>query len=342
MIRNCRGTFLFLVLLITACADTGERPTSGAGKQARGQFHVIAEDHQFAIIRLAPGQTLDGVAKTFLGDREEAWQLRELNTEVGEPGQLIAVPLQPLNVSAVYADGYLTVPILCYHQFSRGSKTSHQLEVSEREFEAQMAYLQAGGFNVISLRDLIAYLNSKKPVPPRSVVITIDDGFRSVYEIAYPILRKYGYPTTLFVYTDFMGGGAALSWQQVREMRDSGLMDIQAHAKSHSSLARGPHDTDDRLYLKRLNEEVDLSTRTIERQLGTRPDLFSYPYGNSSQELEVVLKEHGYLLAATVTRGDNHSASSPMYLHRTMIYSTHDQAQFQKLLRTYRREDLHK
>ena len=81
-----------------------------------------------------------------------------------------------------------------------------------------MEYLARNGYRVIPLAQLARFLDGKEPLPRKSVVITIDDGYRSTYEIAYPILKKYGFPATVFLYSDFVGAADAMTWAQMKEM----------------------------------------------------------------------------------------------------------------------------
>ena len=77
------------------------------------------------------------------------------------------------------------------------------------------------------MQDFLAWKRGEKSIPPRAAIITIDDGWKTGYEVAWPILKKFGYPFTLFIYTEGIkggkfGGGAAMSWEQLAEMRDAG------------------------------------------------------------------------------------------------------------------------
>ena len=110
------------------------------------------------------------------------------------------------------------------------------MTVSRGMFEQQMRLLKEKGYRVISIDQFFDFLEFKSTLPPKSVVITIDDGWRSAYEIAFPILQKYGYPATLFIYTDrIIDTPQTLSWGLLQEMAGYGI-DIQCHTKSHRNL----------------------------------------------------------------------------------------------------------
>lgn len=325
----------FSLILVSACAGVP------LGSQPQGNIDTVASDEYFSLVRLQQGQDLADLAKVFYGDSREAWQIEEVNTlKTLLPGQIIAVPLQAVNSSSVYTDGYRTLPILCYHQFTEAKETSNRLELNVDKFEQQMAYLLNSGFQFLSFSDVAEILRKGRPIPDKAVVVTIDDGYGSVYDLAWPILKKYKITASLFLYTDFVGAGKALSWSQVKEMENSGLIEIQSHGRSHSSLSRIASDESEADYRARLQSEFNESQKRFKRHIRSVPKYLSYPYGNSSATAAELLQDSGYELAATVTRGDNASFSDPYLLHRTMIYDDHDIDEFTRMLRTFRSKTL--
>jgi peptidoglycan/xylan/chitin deacetylase (PgdA/CDA1 family) len=210
--------------------------------------------------------------------------------------------------------------------------------MSRDSFTQQMDYLKNNNYHVISLADLQGFLAAATPIPPRSVVITIDDGFRSAYDIAYPILKSYGFRATFFIYTDFVGAGRALTWAQIKELRSSGIVDFQSHSKTHTSFSLRPGDGP--AYRARLAGEIDQPQALFQRQLNERARVFAYPYGDSSRLAAQILRDRGYELAVTVTRGGNASFGDPLMLRRDMVYSNATMQDFQKYLRVYSRVNL--
>ncbi len=301
----------------------------------------VAQDERFVLVRLQSGQGFAELAQEWLGDAGSAWQIAELNANHAQSaGQLVAIPRQPLNATSVYANGYRVLPILCYHQFTNDDRASHPLEVTASAFAAQMDYLVSNNFQVLSFADLEKILTEGRPIPDKAVVITIDDGYRSVYDVAWPVLQRFNIPATLFIYTDFIGGSKALSWQQMQVMARSGLIEIQSHGKSHTSLSRLPGDKTAAAYSSRVQAEIDGSDRAFRKHLGASPQYLSYPYGNSSKTASELYARAGYELAATVTRGDNTVYSDPYLLHRTMIYDSHDLSNFADFVRGFRKKNL--
>jgi peptidoglycan/xylan/chitin deacetylase (PgdA/CDA1 family) len=211
--------------------------------------------------------------------------------------------------------------------------------VSPESFAEQMAYLVENGFRVIPLADLLAFLDRAKPLPLRSVVITIDDGYRSAYEVAYPVLKAYGFPATIFVYTDFVGARSGLRWDEMREMVASGLIDIQPHSKSHSNMSFQGVAEGDAGYRARIAQEIAVSSREIDDKLGLPLRAFAYPYGDTNEYVIARLRAADYRLGVTVYAGGNPAFAYPYMLRRTMIFGQDDLARFTKKLEVFRDAD---
>ena len=328
--RLCRVAMtIALGLALGACTTPGVTPVQ------RSDLQVLASDESFTIVKLKQGQRAEDLARIFLGSEDSFWQILEVNGNARfARGDLVAVPLRPVNVTSVYRDHYRTLPILCYHQFTTATAPAHRLELRASDFEAQLRYLRDEGYRFLSFAEAEAIFTQKQPIPPKAVVLTIDDGYGSVYDIAWPLLEKYQAKATLFIYTDFVGGGAAMTWSQLRELNDSDLIEVESHGKSHSSLARIQEDRDGKSYRLRLVEEISGSEAVFMAQLGRAPRYLSYPYGNSSRIIADLLRDSGYGLAATVTRGPNGSFVDPFLLHRSMIYGDHTLRDLEALLQT--------
>src|SRR6201982_1103294 len=132
--------------------------------------------------------------------------------------------------------------IFCYHRLVDKIRYPGT-EITPAAFEAQMKELKDKGITVISMQDLLAWKRGEKNIPPRAAVVTFDDGWKSQYEVAWPIMKKYGYPFTLFIYTEgvrggTLGGGGAITWEKLADMRDNGV-DIEAHSATHQDMREG-------------------------------------------------------------------------------------------------------
>jgi peptidoglycan/xylan/chitin deacetylase (PgdA/CDA1 family) len=299
---------------------------------ARGS--VAGRSERLLIYLPAAGDTLAAVAKRFLGQADRAWQISDANQRPGalaawqpQVGTPVIVPLNanaPNGPMGVDADGYQTVPILCYHRFGTGAS---KMIVSPAQFEAQLDWLARHQFQVLRLSELAGFLAAGERLPQRSVVITIDDGYESVHRHAFPLLKKYGFAATLFMYTDFINVGEGLSWPQLQEMATSGLIDIQAHSKTHRNLIERTAGETDATYRQAVDNELRLPRQVLERRLatlGVRVRHFAYPYGDANELVLDGMQRHRYELGLTVNPGGNAFFAHPLMLQRTMIFGDHD------------------
>ena len=319
---RCFALIVLPILLLVSCSST--------------QRQVIASNDDFIILQTGDNDTYGSLAEEFLGGKQYSEILQRYNPEATvASGSYVAVPKRVINRSGVFVDGYQRIPVLCYHQFTEESESKNKMVVTRAEFESQMDYLAANDYQVLALSDLGSFLNGKKELPIRSVVITIDDGYKSYLEVAYPILKKYDFPSTMFVYPDFIGAGPALKWRDVKFLSKAPLVDIQSHSKSHDSLSPLPLGESDKDYLSRLKIEVEGAEKILSRRPQQRISHFAYPYGNSSLEIVDLLEQNDYELAVTVHKGSNPAFSAPFLLHRTMIYGGDSLNTFKRSLNVF-------
>lgn len=290
----------------------------------------LRRDLDYAVLRADIGDSHASLAARYFGDPGQAWRIAALNPEI-QPGQLVAVPLKPANPLGIDSSGYQTIPILCYHRFGN---TRSKLVVSGADFEAQMAYLAHNGYRVVRLQELVGFLQGRSPLPRKSVVLSIDDGYRSSYQIAFPILKKYGFPATVFLYTDFVGAGDALNWAQMQEMSASGLISIQPHSKTHGLLAPRPPQETEAQYRERLRREIEVPVSLLRAQLPEPITSFALPYGATSETVSALIAAQGIPLALTVTPGGNAFFAYPYMLRRDMVFGDEGLNAFAAMLRT--------
>lgn len=239
-----------------------------------------------------------------------------------------------------------SVIVLCYHNID--DKGSRALTISIEEFEKQMQALKDNGFSVIGMQDFLAFRRGEKNIPPKCVIITLDDGWNSAYENAWPILKKYGYPFTLFIYVNYVNsGGKSMTWDQLAEMRDGGV-DIECHTFTHgdlrSPLRRTSVDKKTMGIIENdiktlgmdgwMRKEIVEAKQVLEKQLGIKCNAFAYPFGNFNQKARDLVKEAGYEAAFTVYGRQLHF-SSPSFdqLGRYAIDGTQPQVFYTQALK---------
>jgi peptidoglycan/xylan/chitin deacetylase (PgdA/CDA1 family) len=203
-----------------------------------------------------------------------------------------------------------------------------------KTFERQMQYLKENGYHVITAEDLVAFLGYRQGLPQKSVLITMDDGYRSVYNIAYPILKKYGFKATLFIYTSFVGvSKMAITWDQLKEMQTNGFT-IGSHTIYHSDLTNPKAGESEQEHIARLKEELNGSKKIIDHKLDQDTYFLAYPFGYYDQRSIQMAKEAGYKLAMSVKRGGNPFYANPFTLRRDQILEK-DLKSFVSRLKTF-------
>ena len=214
----------------------------------------------------------------------------------------------------------VAVPILCYHRI--GPTVADSMTVTTPVFEAQLQYLHDHGFTVIPLRSLIDYRLGKAPAPPpRSVVITFDDGHRSVYETALPLIRKYRMPVTLFIYPSAISNSHApyaMSWEQLGELVDTGLFDVQSHTYWHPNFKKEKQRLAPAEYEKLVATQLQKSRATLEKRFPGKVDLLAWPFGIYDDELLERARQAGYVAAFSIdgrpSRDPDQMLALPRYL----------------------------
>ena len=183
--------------------------------------------------------------------------------------------------------------ILTFHALDDASSV---ISFPPRLFQSAMARLHAGGFRALGLRDALGCLRRGDPLPPRAFALTFDDGYRSVYTEAFPVLARYGMSATVFLTPGADDGHAApggrlsplegrtmLSWSEIREMHRAGIA-FGAHTLTHPDLTRLPAD--------RVEREICASQALIAAALGADVDLFAYPFGRYDARSHDIVRRH--------------------------------------------------
>lgn len=224
------------------------------------------------------------------------------------------------------------VPILTYHRV--GKVAADAMTVKTSVFSSHLAYLRAHGYTVIPLRRLVDYLAGDAPPPPgRSVVITVDDGHKSVFTDMFPLIRRERIPVTLFIYpTAISNAKYAMTWPQLSEMRDSGLVDIQSHTYWHPNFRQEKKRLSGNAYEKFVRMQLAKSKEVLEQKLGGRVDMLAWPFGIYDNELINDARQTGYVAAFSIERRHAGRSDDLMALPRYLVTNNVQGASFGKLL----------
>jgi len=213
----------------------------------------------------------------------------------------------------------IRVPILLYHRF--GPVASDSMTVTTNTFEAHLKYLIANGYKVIPLRELVDHYLGKRPASnPRSVVITVDDGHKSVYTDMFPLVKKYQIPVTLFIYPSAISNASyAMTWRQLKEMKETGLFDFQSHTYWHPNFKIDKRRLNPAEYESFVERQLKKSRERLEKELDVRVNMLAWPFGIYDDDLIQKAMETGYVATFTMERHPASHLDNVMALPRYLM-----------------------
>jgi peptidoglycan/xylan/chitin deacetylase (PgdA/CDA1 family)/GT2 family glycosyltransferase len=220
--------------------------------------------------------------------------------------------------------------ILNYHALT-SSDRGGRFVLPVSRFAKQMSWLRRRGYEVASLDEVLNHWREYRFPPARLVVITFDDGYEDAASLAYPVLKRHGFPGTFFVVTQCVGGTnrwsanpevagrPLLSWEGIRELKHRGV-DFGSHTRSHPAL--------DSLPLQEVERELSGSRDDLVRELGCSRISLAYPYGRQSADAQAAAERAGFGCALGVEAGINDPAVPRFSLRRTEIHGRDSLLQF--------------
>lgn len=214
--------------------------------------------------------------------------------------------------------------ILMYHMISP-PKTAAEIKYAcpPKQFGKQMQMLLSEGFKPISIKTVENYYTHRIPIPDKSFLITLDDGFEDNYSNAFPILQFYKIPAVIYLTTGLLGKTnqwmsapafserKMLSWRQIHEMANHNIQ-FGSHTVSHPKLTELDDDS--------VNKELVQSKQIIEDQLGSECMHFAYPYGQFTEKTRELVRQAGFKTACSTRSGFNNAERDPFILHRIEVY----------------------
>jgi peptidoglycan/xylan/chitin deacetylase (PgdA/CDA1 family) len=197
----------------------------------------------------------------------------------------------------------IQLPILMYHYIRTPPSPlvdilGYRLSVAPAVFEAQMSWLAANGYHPVTFDDVRAYFSGSRPLPPRPVVITFDDGYADLYTTAFPILKEHGFKAVAYIVSGFVGWPQYVTKDQILELDQYGI-EIASHTVSHPNLARAS--------MASVTFQVTASKHWLEALLGHPVLDFAYPSGQYNAQVIQALKAAGYDTAVTEVVSTTHS-----------------------------------
>lgn len=231
----------------------------------------------------------------------------------------------------------IKLPVVMYHHFSTKPSSLGTYVLSPEQFEGDLQYIQKCGYTTISADEFLDYVKSGVPIPQKSIMLTIDDGNESVYTYVYPLLKKYkmkAVVSVIGIHTDIFSNPKErqsvvyghLTWDQLREMQKSGLVEIGNHTYNMHESAKGKRYGVKKLkgetyeqYKNVLWKDVGKFNDEMEKELGIYPTIFAYPFGGYSEETLPILSEMGFRVIFSCEERVNRitpSTTEPVILKR--------------------------
>lgn len=183
-----------------------------------------------------------------------------------------------------------------YHRF--GDDRYPSTNISVEDFRKHLDYLKMNNYNVVTFGEAVDLLKSETPVPEKTVCLTVDDGYKSFYENALPLLKEFDFPATLFINTKHFGGGDFLSIEQLKEIKTAGI-EIGNHSHSHEHFVNFSSEERQDTFRKDLKK----SQQIFQEKLGFTPEVYAYPYGEYTADMQEILQEYGFKAAAAQKSG---------------------------------------
>jgi len=224
------------------------------------------------------------------------------------------------------------VPILLYHRF--GASVADSMTVTTTVFESHLIYLRQNGYTVIPLKQLVNYYLGKGPVPPRkSVVIVVDDGHKTVYTDMLPLVKKHRIPVTLFLYPSAISNASyAMTWDQIRELKKTGLFDLQGHTYWHPNFKKEQKKLSPADYQKFVDMQLRKSRDRLAKELGISVDMLAWPFGIYDDWLTAKAAEAGYAAAFTIERRHADGSDKAMRLPRYLLSNADKGKVFERIV----------
>lgn len=224
------------------------------------------------------------------------------------------------------------VPILLYHRF--GPTVADGMTITTPVFESHLKYLRDNGYKVIPLRQLVDWYQKKGPAPaPKSVVIVEDDAHKTVYTDMLPLAKKYNVPVTVFIYPSAISNAKyAMTWDQLRELKKSGLFDFQSHTYWHPNFKRDKKKMTPQEYEKSVSTQLTKSRAKIEKELGGKVDMLAWPFGIFDDELLKKAVEAGYVATFTIVAHHAGTSDSVNKLPRYLLINSDQGKAFEQIV----------
>ena len=323
-----KNTVRHIILLVLLCSlaflALGRRPPESEYQPRESFQEIEVTPEEEIIITERPEVTAPVIIK----------ELLQPGPTSGKPPYWVKI----LNYHEIFPESIRSSKDPKINRFTKASDLL--LIVSAENFEKQMKYLSEN-FKCVKMSDFGEHLEKKQPYDRNVVVITFDGADKTIYKYAYPVLKKYELPATLFLHINSVKlDRTAMSWETIKEIESEGLMEVESHSMTHPHLNRKNKSETDEAYIERIRWELVESKRIIEEKLGKKVYYFAYPYGGYNSTVMELLKESGYKAAVTVQWDKNTVESNSYSLKRRGVFGNVNLKKFAELFTKYYKDDM--
>ena len=242
-------------------------------------------------------------------------------------------------ISVAFSSAYLNatppaVPILVYHRF--GPVRADSMTVTTEHFKEQMDLLRKNSFSVVSLADFISWkLGARPALPPRAVVLALDDGHESVYTDARPIIIRSRIPVTIFIYPSCISHASyAMTWEQLSELAATSLFDIESHTYWHPNFKQEAKKLDREAYAAFVGMQLEKSKTVLEHNLAKPVTLLAWPFGIYDSYLMNRANALGYRAGFSIECRAATASDPIMAIPRCLVSDEDVRSRFLRLLDT--------
>ncbi len=206
----------------------------------------------------------------------------------------------------------IKIPILMYHyvEYVQDSKDiiRKRLDINPALFDTQLKAFKSAGYETYFVKDMPSILSGKLVPAPHRLALTFDDGYEDFYKVAFPILKKYNMKSTFYIVNDFVGRKGFVTESEIKELIDSGLVEIGAHTLDHIYLKQAPKSV--------IEKQIIDSKKGLEDKFNIKVETFAYPYGAYNDEAVSVVKDTEFTAAVSTNTGQTQSTKNLFTLNR--------------------------
>jgi len=293
---------------------------------------------KFVVIEATVSDSFKSLAEKYLKDEKNDWLISEFNgIQELRPGDNIVIPLTYFNIGGFKPTGYQVVPVLNYEPVEIQAQGSRQY-FSDTQIRAQFQFLKENNFRVISVNELLQFIEYNTQIPEKSIVLTFTGEPKSFYETIYPVIDSFGYNVTLFIDPDRIGGDGMASWDMLNELSGKGVS-IQSCGGS-SGLSVSGFSRTLKAYFFFIEKKIRNSKKLIEKKLGRDCIFYSYPGGKSNNLIIGLLDKYNFKGAFINSGESNPFFVDKFELNRINIYQTTAIDEYKTKIKTFQTLDI--